>query len=138
MTASVYAVATMDTKGRELSFLAEMLRGAGVPVVTVDVGTMNEPEGKPDVGRSIIASHLPDQSKRSSVLNQTDRGQAIGAMSQALEQYLLAEWKSGRVAGVIGLGGSGGTALITQAMRALPIGLPKLMVSTVASGNTAP
>ena len=68
----------------------------------------------------------------------SDRGQAIAAMSQALEQYLLAESRAGGWPGVIGIGGSGGTALITPAMRALPIGLPKLMVSTVASGNTAP
>jgi uncharacterized protein (UPF0261 family) len=138
MTGSVYAVATMDTKGQELLFLAESLREAGVPVVTVDVGTLNDPVAKPDFSRGTIASHHPDESRRSSVLTQTDRGKAVEAMSHALESYLLAEWKSGAVAGVIGLGGSGGTALITRAMRALPVGLPKLMVSTVASGNTAP
>ena len=55
-----------------------------------------------------------------------------------MSEYLLSEYRGGRVSGVIGIGGSGGTALITPAMRALPIGLPKLMVSTVASGNTAP
>ena len=59
-------------------------------------------------------------------------------MSRALECFLRASMQSGRVAGVIGIGGSGGTALITRAMRGLPVGLPKLMVSTVASGNTAP
>jgi uncharacterized protein (UPF0261 family) len=68
----------------------------------------------------------------------TDRGLAIAAMSQALVGYLLAEHGAQRVAGVIGIGGSGNTALITPAMRALPVGIPKLMVSTVASGNTAP
>src|SRR5262245_61179587 len=118
MTGSVYAVATMDTKGQELLFLAESLREAGVPVVTVDVGTLNDPVAKPDFSRGTIASHHPDESRRSSVLTQTDRGKAVEAMSHALESYLLAEWKSGAVAGVIGLGGSGGTALITRAMRA--------------------
>ena len=67
-----------------------------------------------------------------------DRGQMITAMGEALEVYLRREYDAGRVAGVMGIGGSGGTVLITNAMRALPIGLPKLMVSTVASGNVAP
>src|SRR5690606_31975954 len=62
----------------------------------------------------------------------------VTAMGEALRAFLLDEYRQGRVAGVLGIGGSGGTALITAAMRALPIGLPKLMVSTVASGNTAP
>src|SRR5690606_39594401 len=62
----------------------------------------------------------------------------VTAMGEALRAFLLDEYRQGRVAGVLGIGGSGGTALITAAMRVLPIGLPKLMVSTVASGNTAP
>jgi uncharacterized protein (UPF0261 family) len=134
---SVYAVATMDTKGLELAFVAERLRDAGVAVVTVDVGTMGTPLADPDVNRLTVAGFHPAASGRFSALSATDRGQAITAMSEALECFLLAEHESGRVAGVIGIGGSGGTALITPAMRALPVGLPKLMVSTVASGNTA-
>ena len=81
---------------------------------------------------------IPPKKAHSAALSQSDRGQAITAMSQALECYLRREHQAGRVLGVIGIGGSGGTALITPAMRALPIGVPKLMVSTVASGNTAP
>ncbi|MBX3439688.1 MAG: Tm-1-like ATP-binding domain-containing protein, partial [Planctomycetaceae bacterium] len=72
------------------------------------------------------------------VSEHNDRGAAVAAMSEALVQYLVGEQAAERVAGVIGIGGSGGTALITAAMRALPVGVPKLMVSTVASGNTAP
>src|SRR5205814_2270778 len=71
-------------------------------------------------------------------LGKSDRGEAVMAMSEALVRYLLAEHAAGKVSRVIGIGGTGGTALITPAMRALPVGLPKLMVSTVASGNTAP
>jgi len=71
-------------------------------------------------------------------MTQDDRGRAITAMSQALECYIRREFDAGRVAGVIGIGGSGGTAVVTPAMRSLPIGLPKIMVSTLASGNTAP
>ena len=129
--ASVYAVATMDTKGAELAFVASCLQDAGVDVVTVDVGTLSEPQVAPDNSREKVL----DGAKLS---HANDRGAAITSMSDALTCYLLAESKEEKVAGVLGIGGSGGTALITKAMRALPMGMPKLMVSTVASGNTAP
>lgn len=138
MDKAVYAIGTMDTKGRELNYLAERLRGARVTVRMVDVGTQAPAVVHADVSRETVAEFHPDGTGRSTVLEQSDRGQALAAMSRALERYLLAEFEAGRVAGVIGIGGSGGTALITPAMRELPVGLPKLMVSTVASGNTAP
>jgi uncharacterized protein (UPF0261 family) len=134
---SVYAIATMDTKGAELAFVAQRLREAGVAAVTVDVGTAGPPLADPDIDRLTVAGFHPTMIGRVSALSATDRGQAVRAMSEALECFLLAEHEAGRVAGVIGIGGSGGTALITPAMRALPVGLPKIMVSTVASGNTA-
>ena len=137
MEPSVYAIATMDTKGHELAFVAERLRAAGVAVVTVDVGTKEPAAVRPDVDRTVVASRHPAAEGRAASLAQSDRGQAITAMSQALECYLRSEHQSGHVRGVIGIGGSGGTALITPAMRALPVGMPKLMVSTIASGNTA-
>jgi uncharacterized protein (UPF0261 family) len=138
MTHSVYAIATMDTKGKELAFLAERLRAAGVPVVTVDVGTLSEPVVAAEIGRETVASLDPQNEAGSRPSGSGDRGRAIEAMSRAVEAYLLAEYQAGKVAGVVGVGGSGGTALVTPALRALPIGLPKLMVSTVASGNTSP
>ena len=134
----VYAVATMDTKGRELAFVADRLRALGVAVVTIDVSTKGPPEVPADVDRSTVAGFHPSDSGRSAALSHSDRGQAITAMGEALVSYLRDEYDQGKVAGVIGIGGSGGTALITPAMRGLPVGVPKLMVSTVASGNTAP
>jgi uncharacterized protein (UPF0261 family) len=130
MPSTVYAIATMDTKGAENAFVAQCLRATGVSVKMVDVGTLEAPSVVPDVTRHDV---LGDR-----VLTTDDRGSAVTAMGQALTDYLLREEAAGRVAGVIGIGGSGGTALVTAAMRALPIGLPKLMVSTVASGNVAP
>jgi uncharacterized protein (UPF0261 family) len=138
MGQSVHAVATMDTKGHELAFVAERLRAAGVAVVTVDVGTMSPAVVPADIDRDTVAGCHPAASGRAAALAGGDRGQAIAAMSEALECLLRRERDSGRLAGVIGIGGSGGTALITPAMRALPIGVPKVMVSTVACGNTAP
>jgi len=134
---SVYAIATMDTKGRELLYTADRLRDAGVPVVTVDVGAWNDPETPADVSRQAVAAFQVDDEARS-ILDREDRGAAISALSRALTRFLVAEHDAGKVAGVLGIGGSGGTALITPAMRVLPIGLPKLMVSTVASGDTSP
>jgi uncharacterized protein (UPF0261 family) len=130
MNRVVYAVATMDTKGAELEFLAACARAAGVAVRTVDVGTLAAPSVTPNVSRQEVL--------RGGTLPTGDRGRAVTAMGHALRDFLLDESKHGRLAGVIGIGGSGGTALITAAMRVLPIGLPKVMVSTVASGNTAP
>jgi uncharacterized protein (UPF0261 family) len=132
---TVYAIATMDTKGSELAFVAQRLAEGGVRVVTVDVGTKGEPVVRPGIDRTQVAACHPGGAAE--VLGQTDRGRAVEAMSVALVAFLLREHAAGRFGGVIGLGGSGGTALIAPAMRALPIGLPKLMVSTVAGGNVA-
>ena len=134
---SVYAVATMDTKGHELAYVAECLRKAGVSIVTVDVGTLEPPAVAADIDRATVAGCHPKAEGRTAALCKSDRGPAITAMGEALEVFIRHEHGSGRVSGVIGIGGSGGTAIITQAMRALPVGLPKLIVSTVASGNTA-
>lgn len=130
--AKVYVIGTMDTKGEELRFAATCLRRAGVEPVLVDVGTRGAGEGA-DVTAAEIAAHHPEGAGM--VLGRDDRGAAVGAMAEALTRWLSARDDIGAV---LGMGGSGNTALVTQAMRALPIGTPKLMVSTVASGNVAP
>ena len=134
--ARVYAIGTMDSKGQELAFVARAIRDAGVGVVTVDVGTLEEPVASPEVSRRAVAACHPGGAD--AVLAHTDRGQAVTAMGEALVEFLRREYAAGKVAGVIGIGGSGGTALVSPALRALPVGLPKVLVSTVASGNTAP
>lgn len=135
MQPRVYAIATMDTKGTELAYVVECLTAAGHSVVAVDVGTVDGPVCVPDIDRMQVARCHPDGEE--AVLNQTDRGQAVASMSVALERFIEHEHAAGRVAAVIGLGGTGGTALIAPAMRALPIGLPKILISTVAAGNVA-
>jgi uncharacterized protein (UPF0261 family) len=117
-----FVIGTHDTKGAELRHVADLLRAAGVAVTSVDVSTSGAPSTA-DVTPSDLAGPLS-----------RDRGEAVEAMAGALEAWLPGQG----VGGVIGLGGSGGTALITPAMRALPVGVPKVMVSTVASGDTAP
>ena len=130
-TGRIYVVGTCDTKGAELAFVRDLIAARGVAAVLVDVST--RPHDWPaDVAASAVAAQHPDGA---AAVFTGDRGQSVAAMAVAFEQYLRTQED---VAGVIGLGGSGGTALITPAMRALPIGLPKLMVSTVASSNVAP
>jgi uncharacterized protein (UPF0261 family) len=129
--ALAYVIGTFDTKGAELGYAAECLRAAGAEVVTVDVSTQAR-GGPADVGADEVAGHHPDGA---AAVFTGDRGTAVAAMAVALERFLLSR---SDVGGVLGLGGSGGTALVTPAMRALPVGVGKIMVSTVASGNVAP
>ena len=133
MPSVAFAVATADTKGAERAFVADRLRAAGAAVVTVDVGTLGPPAAPTNVSRVAVAGHHPGGSD--AVFGSGDRGRAVAAMGDALRAFLLAEFAAGKVAGVIGLGGTGGTALITAALRALPVGLPKVMVSTVGGWN---
>lgn len=128
----VYVVGTCDTKEQELVYAKNLIQAAGVQAVLVDVGTKGI-SNSADVPAAEVAGHHPDGA--SAVLGGDDRGAAVGAMAVALTRYMTSRIDVGAV---LGLGGSGNTALVTQAMRALPIGTPKLMVSTVASGNTAP
>ncbi len=130
----VYVIGTMDTKAAELRYAAERVRAAGADPVLVDVGTTAKAGGEgADVTAAEIAAHHPDGA--GAVLGRTDRGEAVTAMAEALTAWLA---RRPDIGAVLGLGGSGNTAIVTQAMRALPVGVPKLMVSTVASANVAP
>lgn len=132
MGRTVYVVGTCDTKAEELAYARSLIRAAGVEAVLVDVGTRSETDVADVPAREVAARHPGGVE---AVLGGSDRGAAVGAMAEA-----LTIWLTGRqdIGAVLGLGGSGNTALVTQAMRALPVGVPKLMVSTVASGNVAP
>ncbi|WP_342363962.1 Tm-1-like ATP-binding domain-containing protein [Terrarubrum flagellatum] len=127
----VYVVGTCDTKGEELAYAKTEVERAGAPAILVDVSTRAGHAA--DVSAAEIARHHPDGAN--AVLGKDDRGRAVTAMSEALTRWLSSRDDIGCV---LGLGGTGNTALVTAAMRALPVGVPKLMVSTVASGNTAP
>ncbi len=127
----VYVIGTCDTKGEELRFACDSVRRAGARPLLVDVST-GTPSKAADVTAETVASLHPQG--KAAVLGLGDRGQAVSAMAQALKAYLLTRKDIGAV---LGLGGSGNTAIVTEAMRALPVGLPKIMVSTLASGNVA-
>jgi uncharacterized protein (UPF0261 family) len=129
--ALAYVIGTFDTKGAELHYAAERLRAAGAGVVTVDVSTQQH-DSAADVSAEEVAAHHPGGA---GAVFTGDRGTAVAAIAVALERFVASR---SDVGGVLGLGGSGGTALVTPAMRALPVGVGKIMVSTVASGNVAP
>ncbi len=125
---AAYVAGTFDTKGRELTYVANLIRRQGLSVVTVDLSTSRRPSAA-DVGPAAVARHHP---KGAEAVFTDDRGSAVEAMAEAFARFLPRQRDLG---GVISAGGSGGTALATPAMRALPVGLPKVMISTVASGD---
>lgn len=128
----VHVVGTYDTKGEELAYLAGLIRAQGLAVTEVDVGT-REPAVGVDVTAVEVAAFHPQGA--AAVLGLGDRGTAVAAMGEAFARFLASR---DDVAAVIGLGGGGGTSIVTAGMRALPYGVPKLMVSTLASGDVSP
>jgi uncharacterized protein (UPF0261 family) len=128
----VYVVGTVDTKGDELHYLANAIRAAGMAAVLVDVGT-GAPASGVDVSSGEVAAH-GDPQLREAVAS-GERGTAVTAMGQAFAAFIRSR---DDIAGVIGIGGGGGTSIVAAGLRELPIGVPKIIVSTLASGDTAP
>jgi uncharacterized protein (UPF0261 family) len=128
----VYVIGTCDTKEAELCYAAERVAAAGAPAILVDISTTPS-TARADVTPEMVARHHAQGAD--AVLGHADRARAVTAMAEALTRFLLSRDDIGAV---LGLGGGGNTSMVTQAMRALPIGVPKLMVSTMASGNVAP
>ena len=133
--ATIAILGTMDSKGAEHAFVAERIRERGHLACIIDVGTLGNPNLKPDITRDEVAA--AGGIDLAALQRRQDRGESVAAMSQAAPVVLSRLVNEKKIDGVISLGGGGGTAIATAAMRALPIGFPKLMVSTLASGNTA-
>lgn len=128
--ATIAVLGTLDSKGHEHAFVADIIRWQGHDPLLIDVGCMGEPQVVPGVSRSEILPGLSGMAM--------DRGLRVAAMAEAVPSFVVKMVEAGRIGGIISLGGGGGTAIASAAMRALPVGFPKLMVSTLASGNTAP
>jgi uncharacterized protein (UPF0261 family) len=129
-----YVVGTLDTKGDELRYVRDVVRAAGLETVLVDVSTARAVSGVAvaDVAAADVAAHHPDGAD---AVWSTDRGTAVAAMARALVRYVQSHVAD--IGGLIGAGGSGGTSLLAPAMRSLPIGVPKVLVSTVASADVS-
>jgi len=133
---TVVLVGTLDTKGHEYAYLRDRVREHGAEVLLVDAGILGEPLVAPDVSREEVAR--AGGADVAELARAGDRGAAVAAMARGAGEVVKRLHAEGRLDGILGLGGSGGSSLVTQAMRELPIGVPKLMVSTVASGDTRP
>jgi len=128
----IYVVGTADTKGEELAYLASRIAAAGGRPLTIDVGT-GKPSLTPDIAASEVAASGP--AGTAAALASGDRGRAVAAMAAAFARFAA---QRDDIAGIVGIGGGGGTSIVTSGMRELPLGLPKLMVSTLASGDVGP
>ncbi len=128
---TVVLIGTLDTKGLEVGYVRDLLRAHGLTTIVVDVGSLGPPTIMPDIPRAEVL-------RLAGAGPSTDRGDSVASMARGVAR-LMAEWPSeDRVAGIFGLGGSAGTVIGSSAMRALPFGVPKVLVSTLASGQTRP
>lgn len=132
----VYLLATLDTKGPEAAFVRDRLKELGVDCRLVDCGCLGSPSVAPEITREQIFAAVG--SSLAAMVAQGDRGAAVTTAASGVRQIVVEAHARGEVAGVLGLGGSAGSTIGTAAMRALPIGIPKLMVSTLASGQVRP
>jgi uncharacterized protein (UPF0261 family) len=135
----VVLVGTLGTKGREYGFLADRIREQDADVLVVDAGILGEPLIEHDVTRQEVAAAAgADVRNVQALADARDRPTAIEAMGRGAAAVVRRLHAEGRLDAIGALGGTGGTSIATRAMRALPVGVPKLMVSTVASGDTSP
>ena len=134
--ATIAVLGTFDTKGREHAFVAERIRSRGHDVLLIDVGTGADPVVAADISRADVAA--AGGLDLAAVVARGDRGECVAAMARAAAVLVAQLVADGRIEGLISLGGGGGTAIAAAALRPLPLGFPKLVVSTLASGNTAP
>jgi uncharacterized protein (UPF0261 family) len=133
LTMPVILIGTLDTKGAEIGFVRDLLNAAGIATEVVDAGVLHQPAFLPDVDRESVFRAAG--TTLAAIQSAGDRGKAIEAAARGVARVVSDLATRGKVAGVLALGGSAGTTIGTAAMRALPFGIPKLMVSTLASGQ---
>lgn len=130
---TVIVIGTVDTKGPELDYLKQQVKTAGCQALLLDVGVHNESTTEVDISAETVSRSTGDQID---LIRQLPRGEAVEKMCHSASVFMTQMVAEGKAHGVIGLGGSGGTTICAAAMRGLPYGVPKLLVSTLASGNT--
>ncbi|MGI8673514.1 MAG: Tm-1-like ATP-binding domain-containing protein [Luteitalea sp.] len=133
---TVLLLGTLDTKGHEYGFVRDLIHARGHRTMLVDIGVLGDPQIAPDIDADEVAR--AGGSDVATLRARGDRGDAVETMQRGACALLPVWYAQGRFHGVVGLGGGGGTTMVTAAMRTLPVGVPKVMVSTMASGNTAP
>ena len=136
MAKTVGIVGTLDTKGMEFQFIKKQIEASGTSTCVVNTGIIGEPHFEPDVSAGEVAE--AGGTSLQALQDGGDRGVAVAAMADGAAKIIEQLQSDGKIDGVISLGGSGGTTIGTTAMRAVPVGVPKIMVSTLASGDTSP
>ena len=135
MPKTVVIVGTLDTKGEDFRFVKELIEARGLATLVVDVGTMGPPGLEPDVTRAEVAAAAGADLGR--LASGDHKDEAMGAMAAGAAVIARRLHAEGRLDGIFSMGGSGGTSIATAAMRALPVGVPKLMVSTMGGGDVS-
>lgn len=133
---TVCIVGTMDTKGVEFAFIKAQIESSGVSTCVVNTGIMGEPQLEADVSADEVARKA--DSSLQALRDEGDRGNSVAVMAQGAAAIVAEKQAAGEIDGIISLGGSAGTTIGTTAMQAVPVGVPKIMVSTLASGDTSP
>ena len=136
MAKTVGIVGTLDTKGMEFQFIKEQIEASGTATYVVNTGIIGEPHFAPEVSAGEVAEAAGTSLQ--ALQDGGDRGVAVAAMAEGAAKIIAQLQSDGKIDGVISLGGSAGTTIGTTAMRAVPVGVPKIMVSTLASGDTSP
>lgn len=136
MAKTVCIVGTMDTKGVEFSFIKSQIESAGVSTCVINTGILGEPQLTPDISADEVAQ--AGGSSLQALRDEGDRGNSVAVMAQGAATRIAEKHATGEIDGIISLGGSAGTTIGTTAMQAVPVGVPKIMVSTLASGDTSP
>lgn len=136
MAKTVAVVGALDTKGQEFAFLKTEIEKRGCRTFVINVGVLGEPQFPPDVDAEAVAKAAGVE--LSDLISRRDRGEAMEAMNRGVAATARRLYQEGKFDGIISMGGGGGTGLGASAMRALPVGVPKLLVSTIASGDTSP
>lgn len=135
MAKTVVIVGALDTKGSEFAFVKELIENEGLQTLVVDFGVLGDPAFKPDVARSEVARE--GGGDLSYLASGEHKDEAMQVMATGLAEVVRKLYEEGRLDGIISMGGSGGTSVATTAMRALPVGVPKVMVSTVGGGDVS-
>ena len=135
MSKPVVIVGALDTKGEEFRFVRDLIRQRGLDTLVVDFGVMGDPPFPPDITADEVA-HAGGNSL-AELRADADKARAMQVMADGLTQIVLGLHREGRLGGILGMAGGGGTSVATAAMRALPIGVPKLMASTLAGGDVS-
>lgn len=135
MSKTIAILGALDTKGQEFAFLKTEIERRGCQTLVVDTGILGEAFFAPDIGREEVAH--AGGTELSELVARQDRGAAMAVMQQGAAEIVRRIFAQGRIQGIVSMGGGGGTSIATYAMRVLPVGFPKLMVSTVAAGDTS-